>query len=65
MPAQCSKLRRQGVHTVLYSFPSLPGGQSFPNPDTNLAQGSDGNFYGATLYGGAHDNGYFFKLILL
>jgi hypothetical protein len=35
-----------------------------PNPDTNLVQGSDGNLYGATFYGGAYDLSYFFKLVL-
>jgi uncharacterized repeat protein (TIGR03803 family) len=53
-----------GVLTGLYSFPSLSGVPAFPDPDTNLVQGNDGNFYGATEYGGAHDSGYFFKLIL-
>jgi hypothetical protein len=37
---------------------------TFPNPDTNLVQGSDGNLYGATFYGGAYDLSYFFKLVL-
>jgi uncharacterized repeat protein (TIGR03803 family) len=53
------------VETVLYSFPMFPK-TLFPDPfpSTNLVQGSDGNFYGATLYGGAYDEGYFFKLVL-
>jgi uncharacterized repeat protein (TIGR03803 family) len=63
------QLTPAGVVTVLYSFPNtsgtfegtqLPG----PEPDTNLVQGSDGNFYGGTDQNGAYNRGYFFKLIL-
>ena len=59
------QLTPSGVETVLYSFPKFPN-TTFPNPnpDTNLVQGSDGNLYGATFYGGAYDLGYFFKLVL-
>lgn len=54
------QLTPSGVETVLYSFPMFPNTTfSNPFPSTNLAQGSDGNFYGATLYGGANDEGYF------
>lgn len=51
-----------GFVTVLYSFPSAT--KSISNPDTNLIQGSDGNLYGATGGLGAHNEGYFFKLVL-
>jgi len=59
------QLTPAGVETVLYYFPTFPN-TTFPDPSpsTNLVQGSDGNFYGATFYGGAYDEGYFFKLIL-
>jgi uncharacterized repeat protein (TIGR03803 family) len=51
-----------GAVTVLYSFPlaAMHGAA----PDTNLIQGSDGNFYGATEALGAHNEGYFFRLVL-
>jgi uncharacterized repeat protein (TIGR03803 family) len=39
------------------------GGQSQHGPDpTALLQGSDGNFYGTTAYGGAADWGAVFKI---
>jgi uncharacterized repeat protein (TIGR03803 family) len=57
------ELTTAGGEAVIYSFPKFTNA-TFPDPfpSTNLVQGSDGNFYGATLYGGAHDEGYFFKL---
>jgi uncharacterized repeat protein (TIGR03803 family) len=42
------KISVNGVETVLYSF---TGGMDGANPN-GLAQGSDGNFYGTTSYGG-------------
>ena len=54
-----------GVETVLYSFPLFSNFTfSAPSPQTNLVQGSDGNLYGATYYGGAYDRGYFFRLVV-
>jgi uncharacterized repeat protein (TIGR03803 family) len=63
------QLTPAGVETVLYSFPNTSGtfeGNQLPGaePDTNLVQGSDGNFYGGTVQNGAYNRGYFFKLIL-
>jgi uncharacterized repeat protein (TIGR03803 family) len=59
------QLTPAGVLTVLYSFPTFPNATyQSSSPETNLVQGSDGNFYGAAYYGGAYDFGYFFKLIV-
>jgi uncharacterized repeat protein (TIGR03803 family) len=48
--------------TTLYSFCSesscLDGGQ----PTVGLVQGTDGNFYGATTYGGASGDGTVFEI---
>ena len=47
-------------YTSLYSFGSSPtDGQ---NPQAGLVQGSDGNFYGTTLYGGTNGNGTIFRI---
>jgi len=40
-----------GTYTILYSFAGPPNDGN--GPEGALVQGSDGNFYGATLYGGA------------
>jgi uncharacterized repeat protein (TIGR03803 family) len=55
-----------GVFTVLYSFPNTSDNSGLPGaePETNLVQGSDGNFYGTTYQNGAYNLGYFFKLIV-
>ncbi len=45
--------------TTLYTFPGIPGGSS---PNSGLAQGLDGNFYGTTYRGGAHGSGTIFKI---
>lgn len=46
--------------TLLYSF---AGGTDGANPHQySLLQGTDGNFYGATLYGGAHNDGTVFEI---
>ncbi len=41
----------------LYSFPAAP-----LNPATALVQGSDGNFYGTTQYGGTNGDGAVFRM---
>ncbi len=46
------KLTADGVQTVLYSFGGSPSNGVTPNG--SLIQGSDGNFYGTTLNGGAN-----------
>ena len=54
------RISPSGSHTNLYSF---AGGLSDgANPYAGLVQGSDGNFYGTTLYGGANDNGTVFRI---
>jgi uncharacterized repeat protein (TIGR03803 family) len=58
------QLTPAGVVTVLYSFPNSGNSYGGPSPATNLVQGSDGNLYGTTYYGGAYDRGYFFRLVL-
>src|SRR5579859_2925586 len=44
--------------TVLHSFSGSDGS----NPDGGLVQGSDGNFYGTTFDGGAHNTGTVFRI---
>jgi uncharacterized repeat protein (TIGR03803 family) len=44
---------------VLYNFSASNGGA---NPAVGLVQGSDGNFYGTTKYGGSNNDGTVFKL---
>jgi uncharacterized repeat protein (TIGR03803 family) len=51
-----------GVETVLYSFGSMPDDGLFPSAP--LFQGSDGNFYGTTVRGGAAEEGTVFKLTM-
>jgi uncharacterized repeat protein (TIGR03803 family) len=49
--------------SVVYSFPYAPGPwASGSNPEAGLVQGSDGNFYGTTTYGGASGWGVVFRL---
>jgi uncharacterized protein (TIGR03437 family) len=53
-----------GVFSTLYSF-CAQGGANCPdgfNPWANLVEGSDGNFYGTTLYGGVNGEGTVFKI---
>jgi uncharacterized repeat protein (TIGR03803 family) len=53
------KVTPLGVETVLYSFAG--GADDGASPSDGLLQGSDGNFYGVTLNGGANDLGTIFK----
>ena len=48
-----------GVLTNLYSF---GGGADGSYPAAALLQGSDGNFYGTTAYGGAYGDGTVFRM---
>jgi uncharacterized repeat protein (TIGR03803 family) len=49
-----------GVAVVLHAFNSLLGEGAFPT--AGLVRGSDGNFYGTTVSGGAHFKGTVFKV---
>jgi uncharacterized repeat protein (TIGR03803 family) len=53
-------------HTNFYSYATLYSFGSFPNdgsdPQAGLVQGSDGNFYGTTAFGGTNGWGTVFKL---
>ena len=53
------KLTTNGDLTMLVSFPP---GAGFPQPDTCLVSGSDGNVYGTTYYGGSNNNGSIFMI---
>lgn len=48
-----------GQHAVLHSF---AGGEDGANPAAGLIQGSDGDFYGTTYYGGVADKGVVFRM---
>ena len=49
-----------GVLTTLYSFTG--SGTDGTNPEANLIQGSDGNFYGTTANGGSSGDGTIFRI---
>jgi uncharacterized repeat protein (TIGR03803 family) len=53
------KLTRSGGLTTLYSF---SGGADGGSPYAGLTQGTNGNFYGSTQYGGVHSNGTIFEV---
>ena len=53
------KVTPQGALTSLYSFQGDIDGYS---PNAPLVQASDGNFYGTTIYGGAHNDGTIFRI---
>jgi len=53
------RLTPAGEETVLYSF---SGGASDGAVAASLIQGSDGNFYGVTAYGGSANDGTVFKV---
>ena len=57
------RISPSGSYTNLYSFNSSPNDGS--KPLVGLVQGSDGNFYGTTTFGGINDNGTVFKAIAL
>ena len=54
------KVTPSGTETVLYTFAG--GSSDGAYPEAGLIQGSDGNFYGNTLQGGASGLGIVFKL---
>jgi len=52
------RMTSAGALTVLHAFDITDG----LNPNGVLVRGSDGNFYGTTLYGGTHSLGTVFKV---
>lgn len=48
-----------GVMTTAYSF---TGGSDGSHPAAALIEGSDGNFYGTTAFGGVYDDGTVFRM---
>lgn len=53
------KVTPSGTETVLYSF---AGGSDGEHPYAGVIQGSDGNFYGTTYFGGTSGNGTVFRV---
>jgi uncharacterized repeat protein (TIGR03803 family) len=51
-----------GSFTTLYSFCTHSGCADGKEPEAGLVEGTDGNFYGTTIAGGAHDGGTVFKI---
>ncbi len=56
------KISSTGALTTLYSFCAQTGCTDGSYPIAGLVQGTDGNFYGTTMGGGANDAGTVFKL---
>ncbi len=56
------KLTPSGTLTVLYSFCSQAGCADGNSSDAGLVQGTDGNFYGVAVLGGANNVGTVFKI---
>jgi len=53
------KMTPKGVEKVVYNFDGTHGANPYFN---SVIQGSDGNFYGTTLYGGSYGYGVVFQL---
>lgn len=56
------ELSSSGKLTVLHSFCSQSYCSDGEIPNTTLLLGTDGNFYGTTLYGGANNEGVIFQI---
>jgi len=56
------KITLSGTLTSLYSFCALSSCADGDNPYAALVQGTDGNFYGTTQFGGASGYGTVFKI---
>jgi len=58
------KLTSAGVYSILYSFTAIESDKNADGalPYAGLVQGSDGNLYGATSYGGANNFGTIYKI---
>ena len=55
------KITPSGTETVLHAFPTV-GGSDGQTPYAGVIQGSDGNFYGTTYFGGSSGFGTVFKV---
>jgi uncharacterized repeat protein (TIGR03803 family) len=56
------KMTPAGVVTMLYRFCAQPNCIDGAGPFAELVQGTNGNLYGSTAVGGAHDTGTIFKI---
>jgi uncharacterized repeat protein (TIGR03803 family) len=50
-----------GAWSILHQFERV-GNFSYPDPESGVTLGTDGNFYGTTGFGGTSDNGTIFKI---
>ena len=55
------KITPSGVPTTLYSFCNLEACADGSQPHAGLLLGTDGNFYGTTLFGGKNSYGAIFR----
>jgi len=55
------KITLGGNLTTLYSFCAVSGCPDGANPQAQLIQANDGNFYGTTQFGGAYNGGTVFR----
>jgi uncharacterized repeat protein (TIGR03803 family) len=56
------KITPRGTLTTIYNFCTLVGCTDGSGPRDGLIEGSDGNFYGTTYYGGANNEGTVFQI---
>ena len=56
------KITTSGSITALYSFCAVSGCPDGANPEAPLIQATDGNYYGTTHFGGAHNGGTLFRI---
>lgn len=56
------KITPTGALTTLYQFCSVGNCADGANPYGGLTKGTDGNFYGTTIYGGTNANGTTYKI---
>ena len=56
------KITTGGTETLLHAFCTQSGCPDGAEPQAGLVQGSDGNLYGAALFGGANNVGSVFKI---
>jgi uncharacterized repeat protein (TIGR03803 family) len=56
------KITPGGSLTTLYSFCAASGCADGANPTAPVIQANDGNFYGTTYFGGAHNGGTVFRI---